>query len=135
LIKFYEFYFILSFRTLLAEFNCLSNQRGDWRLKRSKEIGAKVQKHFHDLQNPKDCSNARTLICDLNKACGFGCQMHHAMYCFIESFFQNRTMILESHDWRYDSKAGYEGYFLPVSETCSSKKLPEPASWNGMLVF
>lgn len=28
-----------------------------------------------------DCSSERILICDLNKACGFGCQMHHLANC------------------------------------------------------
>ena len=59
--------------------------------------------------------------------------MHHAMYCFIERFFQNRTMILESQGWRYDSKNGYEGYFLPVTETCANQKSPETVTWNGKL--
>jgi glycoprotein 6-alpha-L-fucosyltransferase len=86
------------------------------------------------MQNPNDCSNARTLICDLNKACGFGCQMHHVMYCFIEAYFQNRTMILESNDWRYDSR-GYESYFLPVSETCAKTKFQDVVPWNGLFYF
>lgn len=113
----------------------MSSQRGKWRLQRSKELSAKVQKSFHDLQNPSDCSKAKTLICDLNKSCGFGCQMHHVMYCFIESFFQNRTMILESHDWRYDSTGGYEAYFLPVTETCARESHSDAVSWNGRFLL
>ena len=56
--------------------------------------------------------------------------MHHVMYCFIESFFQNRTMILESVNWSYDSR-GFETYFLPLSETCSGESFPNAYNWNG----
>jgi hypothetical protein len=57
--------------------------------------------------------------------------MHHVMYCFIESFFQNRTMILESQNWSYDPK-GFEEYFLPISGTCSQASLQNAIDWNGI---
>ena len=57
--------------------------------------------------------------------------MHHVMYCFIEAYFQNRTMILESSDWRYDSR-GFEAYFLPLSETCSKNSYSDAVNWNGI---
>ncbi len=83
------------------------------------------------LQNPADCSKAKKIVCDLNKACGFGCQMHHVMYCFITSFFLNRTMILESAGWRYNS-AGHTAYFKPISDTCASlTESDKPVGWNG----
>ena len=55
-----------------------------------------MQRRLHHLQNPKDCSSARKLVCSLSKACGFGCQMHHAMYCFIVAYGTERTLILQS---------------------------------------
>ena len=122
--------YCIVFRTLFSEFHSLSSHQNDWRLRKSQELSLKIQKHFHDLQNPRNCSNAKTLICDINKSCGFGCQMHHVMYCFIESFFQNRTMILESINWSYDSR-GFETYFLPLSETCSGESFPNAYNWNG----
>ena len=55
-----------------------------------------MQRRLHHLQNPKDCSSARKLVCSLTKACGFGCQMHHTMYCFMVAYASERTLILQS---------------------------------------
>ncbi|KAG7258567.1 hypothetical protein CRUP_037430 [Coryphaenoides rupestris] len=30
-----------------------------------------------DERNPADCSKARKLVCNINKGCGYGCQLHH----------------------------------------------------------
>lgn len=45
----------------------------------------------------------RILVCDLDKQCGFGCQLHHAAYCFIVAFAENRTMVFEKDAkiWRF----------------------------------
>ena len=55
-----------------------------------------MQRRLHHLQNPSDCASARKLVCSLSKACGFGCQMHHAMYCFIVAYATERTLVLQS---------------------------------------
>jgi glycoprotein 6-alpha-L-fucosyltransferase len=94
-----------------------SSTLAEWRQKKSDELIKRVQKQFVDMQNPADCSRAKKIVCSLNKACGFGCQMHHVMYCFITAYFTKRTMILESDNWRYNPR-GYEAYFRPLSETC-----------------
>ena len=49
--------------------------------------------------------------------CGYGCQIHHAMYCFIVAYGTERTLILKSKGWRYN-KGGYEEVFKPLSDTC-----------------
>lgn len=85
------------------------------------------------MQNPKNCDKAKKIICDLNKSCGFGCQMHHVMYCFITAYSTNRTMILESKQWRYNIK-GFEAYFQPLSETCNSYN-GLAVNWNGWFLF
>lgn len=104
---------------------------GEWRVKVADKMRDRVLQDLKKLQNPSDCKQARKVVCDLNKACGFGCQMHHVMYCFISSFFLNRTLILESSGWRYNS-AGYGAYFLPVSDTCTSLSSNEKVvGWNG----
>ena len=46
-------------------------------------------------QFPANCSHARKLVCDINKYCGFGCQMHHVLHCLANAVALNRTMILK----------------------------------------
>lgn len=118
-------------KLLMAEFYNLSTTSsyiGDWRYERSRILAKKVQEKFTKLQNPTDCKNSKKIVCDLNKACGFGCQMHHVMYCFITSYFTGRTMILESNQWRYNPD-GYEAYFKPVSDTCKTSN-EKTVNWN-----
>ena len=111
----------------------LSDKMGEWRQSESMKLGIEVQEKFKRLQNPSNCEASKKIICDLNKACGFGCQIHHIMYCFIVSFFTNRVMILESNGWRYNS-AGYEAYFEPLSQTCT-KTDDKAVQWNGIYYY
>ena len=90
---------------------------GEYRRKMEQELSSEVQNRFHKLQNPKDCRKSRRLVCTLNKGCGYGCQIHHVIYCMIIAYSSNRTMVMNSVGWRY-SKKGWEGTFLPVSDTC-----------------
>jgi glycoprotein 6-alpha-L-fucosyltransferase len=87
-----------------------------------------VQKRLYYLQNPPDCSKARKLVCKLNKGCGYGCQLHHVVYCFIMAYATERTLILQSKGWRYH-KGGWEEIFLPVSETCLSAEGTTHGAW------
>jgi len=107
------------YASLLGDLNELSEVDGfkTWREKEAKDLSDLVQKRLHALQNPKDCATAKKLICKLNKGCGYGCQIHHAMYCFIVAYGTERTLILKSKGWRYN-KGGYEEVFKPLSETC-----------------
>ena len=34
--------------------------------------------------------------CTFYQGCGYGCQIHHAVYCFITAYGTKRTMILNS---------------------------------------
>jgi len=77
-----------------------------------------VQKRLKNLQNPDDCESARKLVCSLNKGCGYGCQMHHLLYCFIVAYSTKRTLILDASGWRY-SRKGWNKYFLPISSKCT----------------
>lgn len=109
----------------------ISDHFGEWRQTAAKNLATKVQKRFHELQNPSDCSAAKKIICNLNKACGYGCQIHHLMYCFTISFFTNRTMILDSNNWRYNSQ-GFGAYFQSISQTCAKNTNYQTyADWNG----
>lgn len=95
-------------------------EHGDsWMQKEHEELSQLVQSRFEKLQNPKDCSSAKKLICQINKGCGYGCQAHHVLYCFIVAFGLQRTLIIDSSGWRYSSR-GWEGVFKPISKTCLS---------------
>lgn len=87
-----------------------------WREAALATISAKIQSQLDRLQNPNDCTSARSLICHLNKGCGFGCQLHHVTYCFIVAYGTNRTLILlhDGRDWNYSGK-GWTAAFLPIS--------------------
>lgn len=88
-----------------------------------------VQKRFNYLQNPPDCANARKIVCNINKGCGFGCQVHHVAHCFLVAIGTGRTLILESKNWRY-AVEGWESIFLPISDTCIEAK-GEKVKWTG----
>lgn len=70
------------------------------------------------------------MICNLNKGCGFGCQIHHLTYCFLVAYGTERTLILKSRGWRYH-KDGWESVFKPVSETCLSTNGASHSNWPG----
>lgn len=94
-----------------------------WRRNEQTRMSKIVQNRLRLLQNPSDCENADKLICNLNKECGYGCQIHHLLYCFITAYGAKRTLIVKSNGWRY-SPRGWERVFLPVSDTCTEAKGP-----------
>uniref|UniRef100_A0A1L8E233 Alpha-(1,6)-fucosyltransferase n=1 Tax=Nyssomyia neivai TaxID=330878 RepID=A0A1L8E233_9DIPT len=101
-----------------------------WREQEFRNLSNLVQHRLSFLQNPKDCANARKIVCRLNKGCGYGCQLHHVVYCFIMAYATERTLILKSKGWRYH-KAGWEDIFLPISETCLDSDGKTHANWPG----
>nr|XP_054096053.1 alpha-(1,6)-fucosyltransferase isoform X3 [Callithrix jacchus] len=103
---------------------------GDWREKEAKDLTALVQRRITYLQNPKDCSKAKKLVCNINKGCGYGCQLHHVVYCFMIAYGTQRTLILESQNWRY-ATGGWETVFRPVSETCTDRSGISTGHWSG----
>lgn len=54
---------------MLNNLDQLSNmeEHDKWRAAEAQALSDLVQKRLHYLQNPKDCSKARKLICNLNK--------------------------------------------------------------------
>ena len=91
-----------------------------------------VQARLHFLQNPADCSSARKLLCNLNSLplCGYGCSLHHAVYCLLVAYGTKRTLIFKSKGWSYNKK-GFENVFLPLSETCTEAEGGSRSSWPG----
>lgn len=65
------------------------------RFKQRTAITQRIFKSIEKLQNPKACSEAKTLVCNLDKECGFGCQLHHVTYCAITAFATQRMMVLK----------------------------------------
>lgn len=116
-------------RSILRDLYNLSSLSSDWRHKEAESLADLVQRRIRYVQNPSDCSKAKKLLCNLNKGCGYGCQLHHVLYCFLVAFGTGRTLILESHGWRYSS-GGWEKYFLPVSDTCTDRSGGSTRSWG-----
>ncbi|KAJ7340039.1 Alpha-(1,6)-fucosyltransferase [Desmophyllum pertusum] len=100
----------------------------EWEEKEHLDLTDLVQRRLHHLQHPKDCNSAKKLVCQINKGCGYGCQVHHLMYCFIVAYGLERTLVIDSSGWRYSSK-GWKGIFQPVSETCTTYK-GQLAGWS-----
>uniref|UniRef100_H3D3V5 Alpha-(1,6)-fucosyltransferase n=1 Tax=Tetraodon nigroviridis TaxID=99883 RepID=H3D3V5_TETNG len=119
-------------RSIMTDLYYLSQAdgAGEWRMKEAKDLSDLVQNRITYLQNPPDCSKARKLVCNINKGCGFGCQLHHVVYCFMIAYGTQRTLILESHNWRY-APGGWETVFLPVSNTCTERSGATTGHWSG----
>ncbi|VDK86038.1 unnamed protein product [Litomosoides sigmodontis] len=97
-----------------------------WRTNALANISTIFQKHFDKMQNPSDCKAVRILICDLNKQCGFGCQLHHVTYCFIVAYGSNRTLVLtdDGRTWNYAAN-GWTAAFRPITK-CSFSEIFKP---------
>ncbi|CAB3396715.1 unnamed protein product [Caenorhabditis bovis] len=85
------------------------------RIKR-KKITERIMSGIQKLQKPEACNKAKILVCNLNKECGFGCQLHHVTYCAISALATMRTLVLQNNgkSWKY-SRNGWESVFLPIS--------------------
>lgn len=62
-------FFLLIFRALLNDLIALENADGynPWREKEAKELSDLVQRRLKFLQNPKNCNEAKKLVCNVNK--------------------------------------------------------------------
>lgn len=78
-------------RSLLNDAEMMKRNDGyeSFRHNEAKSLTNLVQKRLHYIQNPPDCKKARKLVCKLNKGCGYGCQLHHVVYCFIMAYVRN----------------------------------------------
>lgn len=89
-----------------------------WKEEVSTSLGDLMQRRLRYLQNPANCSQAKRMVCNVAKTCGFGCQVHHIAYCFILAYATERMLVINSRGWQY-SDHGWESVFLPLSSTCS----------------
>ncbi len=87
------------------------------RMAKTSELASLIQDRLWRLQNPDDCSSARFLYCDknFNIFCGWGCRVHHVLFCLVAAFGLNRTLILDESFYLIDQ------HFKPLSESCPDK--------------
>ncbi len=93
-----------------------------WKDTFSSSLGELLYRRLQGLQNPRNCSHAKKLVCNIAKTCGFGCQIHHVAYCFIMAYATERMLVINSRGWQY-SDHGWESVFLPLSATCTRENL------------
>ena len=60
----------------------------------SRNIEEKIKK----LQFSKECLNMKKLICEVYQDCGYLCQLHFLIVCYIQAYYQNRTVIFKDVD-------------------------------------
>ena len=86
---------------------------------RTQELSDLIQDRLRHLQNPPDCSRANKILCRLSRdRCGFGCELHHAVFCLMMAYGTNRTLIYKTEGFRY-SKDGFNGIFKQLSNNCT----------------
>lgn len=86
-------------RVLLASIRNLTDVDGhqSWREQEHETLSKLMQTRLKALQNPsKPCTDVKRTTCNINKGCGYGCEIHHAMHCFHISYALGRPMILIS---------------------------------------
>ncbi|RWS16742.1 hypothetical protein B4U79_03486 [Dinothrombium tinctorium] len=123
---------------LLFEIEQISDRDYEWRKSELRKLANYLNRKINELQNPKDCKTAQKLVCQLNKGCGFGCQLHHVAYCFLSALATQRTLILDSHSWRYASQrvrkatnSRWDLVFQPLSDTCLDDSGSTRSHWRG----
>lgn len=110
------------FQALIASSKKLAEVDGGraWRDARLKELSNLMQKRLEALQNPVDCTKARKLVCNLDKDCGFGCQIHYLTYCLMIAYGTERTMVMkQSVKNPSHSSKNFLSPLLSLSESCT----------------
>jgi glycoprotein 6-alpha-L-fucosyltransferase len=124
-------------RTFIFDLKTIASRDSEWREQQLNLLANEVNRVIQKLQNPKSCENAKKLVCQLNKGCGFGCQIHHVVYCLVVGLAENRTVILSARNWRYmdqehkkSKTAGWNLIFQPLSKTCLEEGSGSRSSWR-----
>jgi hypothetical protein len=98
-----KFLFIIQFfffcRVLVASIRNLTrvDDYQFWREMEHESLSKLMQARLTSLQNPsKPCTDVKRVTCNINKGCGYGCEIHHAMHCFHIAYALGRPMILFS---------------------------------------
>ncbi|XP_076820867.1 alpha-(1,6)-fucosyltransferase-like [Clavelina lepadiformis] len=76
-------------------------------------------KKFYDIQNPRDCSDAKVLNCKVNVECGYGCLVRHFITCFNVGISLNRTVLITTKQ----RGLVFNSMHKPFSESCENVSL------------
>lgn len=81
-------------RSLLSDLDRLRQVDGyeAWRHQEARDLSDLMQRRLHYLQNPKDCANARKLVCKLNKVRAARCNT--ALCLSTEMFYLCRAVVM-----------------------------------------
>ena len=102
-----------------------------WEKPRTQELSDLIQDRLRRLQNPPDCSRANKILCRLSRdRCGFGCELHHAVFCLMMAYGTNRTLIYKTEGFGY-SKDGFNGVFKQLSNNCNEWPEATHNFWPG----
>lgn len=71
------------------------------------------------LQHPANCRQAKRLVRKVTAKCGYGCEMHHFLPCFVKAYYTGRTFVLDTHELPYSTQ-GLSEFFQPLSPMCTS---------------
>ncbi|CAF3674670.1 unnamed protein product [Adineta steineri] len=119
-------------RVLLASIRNLTEVDGyqSWREQEHESLSKLMQARLNSLQNPsKPCGEVQRVSCNINKGCGYGCEIHHAMHCFHIAYALGRPMILFSDGWRYNP-GGFDQIFQTLSKNCTTALAAGGAAWG-----
>ncbi len=81
-----------------------------------------IQNRLKNLQNPRNCSEAKKIICNFKITCGYGCLIHHAVYCFILAYATQRMLVIKSdkgNEAFFDHDI-FKNLFQPLSLSCEN---------------
>lgn len=107
-------------RIILAQLHnisVLNKPVNKWKKETLGKFSVQIRNKISKIQFPTNCNLTKKLICQVKNSCGFGCQIHHLIYCYVTAYFTNRTLIVNSKGWNYDSN-GYDKIFTPFTN-CS----------------
>lgn len=102
----------------------------NWREKEAAILTQEVQRRIHALQNPKNCSSTKKIVCRMSRNAGAGSLIHHLVYCIMAAYGSGKTFVLHSRGWRY-SPDGWEVLFQPLSNTCVNVSSGVIDPWPG----
>jgi len=81
-----------------------------------------IKNKINSMQFVQDCSKVKKLVCEVEQRCGYMCQLHFLTICYIQAYYQNRTVIFK--DWKAANELDKQNFnnfqdsFLPFSN-CS----------------
>ncbi|CAF4639603.1 unnamed protein product, partial [Rotaria sp. Silwood2] len=88
-----------------------------WREREQENLSKLIQERLTFLQNPsKPCRDVKRFVCELNKNCGFGCEIHHVTCC----------------NWTYNP-GGFGEIFQYPSHNCTESMGADMSYWGSRL--